>query len=49
MISKRDILKIESLLFLQAISEAGSKREVAGQLGLLSIRSINIFPSLKRK
>lgn len=44
MISKRDILKIESLLFLQAISEAGSKREVAGQLGT-SVDTLNKYLS----
>lgn len=44
MISKRDILKIESLLFLQAIFEAGSKREVAGQLGT-SVDTLNKYLS----
>lgn len=42
MITKKDISKLDSLLYLYAISQTGSKREVAEQLGT-SVDTINKY------
>lgn len=42
MISKKDINKLEGLLYLYALSKIGSKREVAGKLGT-SVDTINKY------
>lgn len=44
MISKKDIAKLEGLLYLYALSKTGSKREVAEQLGT-SVDTINKYIS----
>lgn len=42
MISKKDITKLESLMYLYALSKAGSKREVAEKMGT-SVDTINKY------
>lgn len=44
MINKKDIAKLESLMYLYALSKAGSKREVADKLGT-SVDTINKYIS----
>lgn len=44
MINKKDILKLESLLYLYAFSKHGSKRAVAEKLGV-SVGTVNKYIS----